>query len=46
MLWSAILGLLSAAAKYAVKALDYFKFKQAVQVGREIEKGDIAAKEV
>ena len=46
MLWSLALGLFSAAAKYAVKALDYFKFKQAVQVGREIEKGDIAAKEV
>ena len=46
MLWSVILGLLSAAAKYAVKALDYFKFKQAVQAGEEIAKGEIAAKEV
>ena len=34
MLWSLALGLFSAAAKYAVKALDYFKFKQEVQVDR------------
>jgi len=46
MFWSAILGLLSAAANYAVKALDYFKFKQAFEAGKEVEKGDIAAKEV
>ena len=43
---TAILGFLSAVPKLLVKTLDYFKFKQAVQAGRELEKGDIAAKEV
>jgi hypothetical protein len=43
---SAILGFLSTVPKLIVKTLDYFRFKQAVETGREIEKGNIAAKEI